>query len=1020
MKDQDRTLKIPDRTLALLTKDPGLHGAVNGTLDNLWDWLSANRLDFFPEFTDHGPNHIESIMRGAEALVADESWQFLTPTDAAVLILASVFHDCAMHLSKDGFVTLISIDNAWHAKGRWFLDRFEDPPWPDLWEGFFREARRFDERQLLNILGCAEPVRPLPDDPLHWTELDCRLIGEFVRRHHARLGHEIAVAGVPGPSDEFLITYSQKFEHWPELPDLAGFVARSHNLDMRWCVEQLRKYHGTRVWRHVHATFLMALLRIADYLEINASRAPIDLQSIRRLRSPFSTDEWMMHYPVRDIRVYEDDSEAYMIDVEPKNVKKIRTYLGLNRLFSGIQRELDHSWAVLGEVYGRPKHSQDRDEQFGLRIRRIRTSLDDREEFASDLDFIPVHAAFRTKGDEVLKLMVHPLYDNDPAYAIRELTQNAIDACRERKDFEDQHRDIALDFPDIDSDVRITLKRDKDGDLWLTIEDQGIGMNEDVIVNYFLTAGASFRNSDAWHRLHGGEQGEARVVRSGRFGVGALTVFLLGDRVDVSTRHASERHRNRGIKFTCKLEDPEIELHWCDHNVGTKIRIRVTDEKVIELLSRTSLWTSWDWYRLRWPSLQQDIDLPTTRESIVVTGESIPHDADPLPQDWRRISHPDFSDILCNWFWDQHAACNGILIKEAARVRVHKYHLWPPAGTANESTPFFLLRPPISIMDPDAQLPLNLRRTELTDRLPFEKELLQFVCRDILGFILSRLSDIGQKGQNCRGEFLSLFCKHRNNMALAHPGISVRAKVGGTRRPGHSIDGFWMVMTADGLAIAESPMIARLEARGVCFLPTCLDFTNISLLGAIPSDLVIAPQYVLPGSGFSLLGYCRTALHDPRYPDRFGLERLHEDFGGAALVAETRSRAVLAKGPNEIAENLEAGVHSEVTSSWSLHWVGDDPRGDLDFQELGELMAQASEGSCLALRLFNGSVKPTTPLSPLAKHWDEVFGVTTIPLDATERQSQLSHAYRTLAEEIAYWQERPVSTIRSHRESYDD
>ncbi len=989
---------IPDRIEVLLAKKPGLHGAVQAALERLSPWLSANRLDFFPDFTDHGPTHIESVMRGTEALVAEESWQSLTPADAAVLVLACVLHDCAMHLSKDGFLALISPDPAWRAEGRWFLDRFEDSPWPDLWGEFFREARHFDERSLLNILGHTEPVRPLPEDPLRWTELDCRLIGEFIRRHHARLGHEIAVAGVPGPPEEPRVAFGEIFEQWPELPDLAGFVARSHNVDMRHCVDLLREQRGTAVWRDVHAPFLMALLRIADYVEIDASRAPEKYRSIRRLRSPFSSDEWLKHDAVRDIRLYEDDPEAYWVDVEPSKVKGVKTYLGLSRLFSSIQRELDHSWSVLGEVYGRGEHNK-----LGLRIRRLRSSLDDREVFASRLEFVPVHATFRTEGGEVLKLMIRPLYDNDPAYAIRELTQNAIDACRERKDFEDQHPESPLELPDLGADVYITLKREEDGDLWLTIEDRGIGMNEDVIVNYFLKVGASFRKSEAWYRQHGGAKGEVRVVRSGRFGVGALTVFLLGDRVEVSTRHATEQRRNRGIRFSCELDDPEIELCWCTHNVGTKIRIRVTDERVIELLSRPSMWTSWDWYRLRWPSLQQDIDLPTTDEPIIVTGEPIPHDADPLPRDWRRIRHAGFSDILCNWFWDQRVACNGILLKEANVVRVHKDHLWPPAGMANKATPFFLFRPPISIIDPGARLPLNLRRTALVGRLPFERELLQFVCRDILGLVLARLPEFGQ---DCRIGFLRLFQEYPRSVVLAHPGISVSAEEGGTSLS--PCEGFWMAMIGDRLTLAEPPMLGRLGVRGVCFLPACPDFMDTSLMAAIPSDFVIAPQCVPPSSDFPNFGYYRTALYQPQSPNEYQRRWLREGFGGAALAAEARSCALLVKGPNEIAENLEGGAHSEVTPSWTLHWIGEDPRGEFDFEQLGEHVAQAGEGSCLALRLFGGSPTPTAPLSPLAEHWNEVFGVTTIPLDAVERQSQLEQAYKTLAKEIAYWRETPV------------
>jgi hypothetical protein len=52
------------------------------------------------------------------------------------------------------------------------------------------------------------------------------LIGEFIRRHHARLAHEIALVGVPGPTGNAIQLNALP----PDLADLAGLIARSHGL----------------------------------------------------------------------------------------------------------------------------------------------------------------------------------------------------------------------------------------------------------------------------------------------------------------------------------------------------------------------------------------------------------------------------------------------------------------------------------------------------------------------------------------------------------------------------------------------------------------------------------------------------------------------------------------------------------------------------------------------------------------------------------------------------------------------
>lgn len=211
-------MNIPSRLSALLQKDDNLTGAVLHAISVVRPWFEDNKLVFFPGYTDHGPKHIQEVFEAAEFLITESAWEILNPKDVAVLILGIILHDCAMHLSEDGFVSLIS-------DGSRPLDEdFRDQPWPRLWNDFMAEARRFDERKLKALFDNVEPVRAPPLDPLMMTERDRLLIGEFLRRHHPRLAHEIAMTGVPGPPDRGLPLGN--IPH--DVRDLAGLVARSH------------------------------------------------------------------------------------------------------------------------------------------------------------------------------------------------------------------------------------------------------------------------------------------------------------------------------------------------------------------------------------------------------------------------------------------------------------------------------------------------------------------------------------------------------------------------------------------------------------------------------------------------------------------------------------------------------------------------------------------------------------------------------------------------------------------------
>jgi molecular chaperone HtpG len=58
-----------------------------------------------------------------------------------------------------------------------------------MWAEFLSQAARFDGRKLTELFGNSEPIhRPSPD-PAKWELRDRLLIGEFIRRHHARLAH---------------------------------------------------------------------------------------------------------------------------------------------------------------------------------------------------------------------------------------------------------------------------------------------------------------------------------------------------------------------------------------------------------------------------------------------------------------------------------------------------------------------------------------------------------------------------------------------------------------------------------------------------------------------------------------------------------------------------------------------------------------------------------------------------------------------------------------------------------------
>jgi len=140
--------------------------------------------------------------------------------------------------------------------------------------------------------------------------------------------------------------------------------------------------------------------------------------------------------------------------------------------------------------------------------------------------------AFEADVAKLLQLMVHSVY-SDKSVFLRELIANAADAC-ERLRYE------AIAEPGLlgdDPQPRITVSLDADK-ARLTIEDNGIGMSRDEMVEALGTIARSGTKAflDRIEGAKGSEAEDSALI--GRFGVGFYSAFMVADRVDVISRRA--------------------------------------------------------------------------------------------------------------------------------------------------------------------------------------------------------------------------------------------------------------------------------------------------------------------------------------------------------------------------------------------------------------------------------------------------------------------------------------------------
>lgn len=692
-------IQVPPRLQRLLAQGGSNHSGVLSAITEFSVWLSDNKTPLFFEYTDHGIAHVTNVLKSVESLVPETAWEILSPYDAEAIISAVLLHDCAMHLSVEGFRSLIKDREAPESPlfGR-------EPSWATEYKRFEQEAMRWDAKRLISVFGDADPAQPISEEgPL--SDRQKLLVGEFLRRNHARLAHEIAIDCVPGPSGADKVF--SPFSSFPEKRrDLYGYLARSHNMSIRGAVDGLQKI-SRRKYLDVYCPYVMALLRVADYIQIDSARAPTQILQLRGLKSPVSRQEWAKHHAVLELHQWGDDPEALNVVASPPDVT---IFVGLRALFKDLQRELDESWATLGEVYGRvPQLSA-----LGLSVRRLVSNLDDAAQYETTgrPPYLPEEVRLTTSSAELLNLLVGPLYGNRPSIGVRELVQNAVDACSEMSHQSAKHASEYAPLIEVEVDVATSGKGT------VRVTDNGVGMTIRTIKDFFLTAGASFRRSAWWAAEYANEQNKSLVRRSGRFGVGSLAAFLIGPRMTVITRSYSDE-TGLGFKFSVSPDDDLIQISRVECEVGTSIEVAIVDAEVMDGLLDSSPDFS-DWFLYESPQLiyrENSAGEWVEREPrFVVSADQA--DA------WVAFHAPDFEALR----WSParvsrygrrpgRLACNGIFVTEYTwNGDLPEIRISPDAGA------YRVHHPDLLVDDRDGRLPLNVQRDGLVDaEYPFQQ-----------------------------------------------------------------------------------------------------------------------------------------------------------------------------------------------------------------------------------------------------------------------------------------------------------
>lgn len=281
----------------------------------------------------------------------------------------------------------------------------------------------------------------------------------------------------------------------------------------------------------VSLRFLALVLRMADILEFDPERTP-DVILRHRDIAPESQIYW---WKDKAISLTMADGRI-VVSARPPSAKihkaiddmvdAIDTELAMCRTLAdefplgavpGLAEPLPYQWTLLSGVH------------------RDITPREGAYEY--------IDGAFRPDTKKLLSLLSGTSLYQDPLMAVRELVQNAFDAVSERI----AHQRLAQPNPaspnlarQLAKQHRVSLQLETRGpDAYLVCTDSGIGMTKAIIRDRVLVSGSGPRH-DVQALDRRCKEAGFQLGRSGQFGIGILSYFMLATQVEIETQRAQE------------------------------------------------------------------------------------------------------------------------------------------------------------------------------------------------------------------------------------------------------------------------------------------------------------------------------------------------------------------------------------------------------------------------------------------------------------------------------------------------
>src|SRR6266568_2105138 len=513
----------------------------------------------FKHFTLHNRDHAKKLLHLCQYIVDESTIQSLSVLNFLVIAYAAYLHDAGMAVTMEERHHIL--------ESQQFQDTLME--WPELSDALRRARKRLQE-----ISAILEKPDPSRSNIATFEAERLQLEGDIFQLQEAALVSYLRPRHATEERYRQLFSLIKKTSNRNDLFEfrVVSFeqqlvnICVSHNLEAGVLAE-VRTGNDERFPRdlliggqRLNSQFCAAILRIADVLDFDRERTPRVLFeslgiSYRALPgAEISLQEWQKHLAVHSLDIRKDEIVVAAESRHPVIEKAVREFCEI------IEREIRDTSTVLAHNTAEVAASH-----------RLKLPIIVRAQVTS-VGYVYKEMSLGMNQVASMSLLMGEHLYSRKGVPLRELIQNSVDACAAREN-------LTVNSP-FTPEIRVCLHTDKSGYHWIEIRDNGLGMDEHVLSEYFLKLGNSYYRSSEFQRISQSSGSASQFVPISRFGIGIASLFMIGDVLEVLTKAS---HSPRGDDL-CRLVRIErmgglaFVAEGLEGEPGTRIRVRLRQE----------------------------------------------------------------------------------------------------------------------------------------------------------------------------------------------------------------------------------------------------------------------------------------------------------------------------------------------------------------------------------------------------------------------------------------------------------